>query len=311
MIIIVIFISIIAILIMLTYPGYYRAMQTARGRLLSNSEILETTQGLIEYSVKGQGIPVLLLHGAGGGYDQGLLIGEKSFGHGYQFISVSRFGYLRSPIPADASIKHQVLLYRAVLDHLNIKQVIVLAVSAGGPSAMQFANDYPDRTTALILMSAVSMPETAGDKPARFIKLIHIIQQSDYVYWLFSKFMQSIILNLLGVPAEVYNDLTPQQKKRAQEILNAMHPMSQRYSGTIQDELMNQLSNVSTARIAAPALILHAKDDSLVNYAHAINAHKKIVQSKLILFDTGGHIMLSNMAKVTDYTTEFLKNISD
>jgi pimeloyl-ACP methyl ester carboxylesterase len=139
------------LLITLTYPSFHREMRAVRDRLLADSEILKTDQGVIEFSVKGEGAPVLLLHGAGGGYDQGLWSGKTSLGDGYKFISVSRFGYLRSPIPPEASIRFQASLYAALLDHLSIDRTIVVGASAGGPSAMQFANDYPNISAKLLL----------------------------------------------------------------------------------------------------------------------------------------------------------------
>ena len=90
----------IALILLLTYPSFHRQMEVARHRLSSNSDILSTEIGSIEYAVLGEGLPVLLIHGAGGGYDQGFWTGKISLGTGYRFISVSRFGYLRSPLTA-------------------------------------------------------------------------------------------------------------------------------------------------------------------------------------------------------------------
>jgi len=310
LIIITILVCVAILLFIITYPSYHREMRGARNRLLADSKVFKTDHGDIEYSVKGEGTPVLLLHGAGGGFDQGLWGGKVYLGQvGYKFISVSRFGFLRSPIPAQASIGAQARLYCALLDYLNIGRVIVVGVSAGGPSATQFANDYPDRCSALILLSAVSMAQAPGDKDPFYVNIIHLIQQSDYVYWLFTKFMQSFILNLMGIPSKVYKNFTPEQKELAQEMLDIMHPMSQRYKGTINDGKMIEFHGIATNNISATTLILHAKDDALVSYGHAENAHQRIKQSKLLLFDTGGHAMLSQMDKVRDYTRRFLKDI--
>jgi len=65
--------------------------------------MVATARGPIEYAVQGHGIPVLAVHGAGGGYDQGLLVAGNAFGEGYQVIAPSRFGYLRTPVPPDVS----------------------------------------------------------------------------------------------------------------------------------------------------------------------------------------------------------------
>jgi len=63
---------------------------------------------------------------------------------------------------------------------------------------------------------------------------------------------------------------------------------------------------VSTDLISSPTLILHAKDDALVNFRHAGNAHAKIKKSKLILYDTGGHAMLSQVDKVREQARVFM-----
>ena len=311
LIIVAALICITVVLVALTYPRYHNEMRASKERLIVNSGILKTEQGDLEYTVKGEGMPVLLLHGAGGGYDQGIWTGQLNLGDGYKFISVSRYGYLRSPIPENASIKAQANLYKALLDHLNINRVIVVGASAGGPSATQFTNDYPEQSSALILWCAVSMGRAPGDKDPFIINIINLIQQSDYIYWLFSKFMQSTFLDFLGIPKKVYDSFNPEQKELAQEMLDIMHPMSLRYKGTVNDGKMLELGDVSTDNIVAPTLIIHAKDDALVSYSHAENAHRKIKHSKLISFDTGGHAMLSQMDKVREYVKEFLGTVQE
>lgn len=281
----------------LTYPSYRGQMRTARARL-AGAGVLHAAHGVIEYAMEGEGPPVLSLHGAGGGWDQGLWAARMAFGDGYQFLAVSRYGYLRSPIPPAASIKMQAALYRELLDYLGIHRVIVLGASAGGPSAMQFANDYPERTTALVLLSAVSEPSATGDKPPVYIAAIHLIQQSDYAYWLAARFFRPGILSLMGIPAGVYANLTPAQKELAQGMLDTMHPMSLRYRGTVNDEEMVCRERVSADRISAPTVILHAKDDALVSYRHAEHAHQAIAGSRLRLYDTGGHALLPQICSV-------------
>jgi pimeloyl-ACP methyl ester carboxylesterase len=243
---VIILVGLVVAVIALTYPRYHREMSSAQGHLIRGSEILKTDQGDIEYAIAGEGIPVLLLHGAGGGYDQGLWGGKMYLGAGYKFVAVSRYGYLRSPIPINASIKTQAALYKELLDYLNIEKVVVIGASAGGPSATQFANDSPERVLTLILLSAVSMPRAPGDKDPFYVNIIHTIQKSDYAYWLVSKNFQSQFLDLLGIPSEVYQGFTSEQKELAQEMLDVMHPMSQRYKGTINDGMMLELDGPST-----------------------------------------------------------------
>ena len=290
----------------LTYARFRAEISTAREKVLAGSEILKTDRGDIEYSVKGEGPPVLVLHGAGGGYDQGLLLpGKTILGDRFKLISVSRFGYLRSPIPEDSSVEAQAALYAILLDHLGVEKAIVFGGSAGGPSALQFAHDYPERCAALILGAAVGMP-IAPDKDLIHNKVIHSIQKSDFVYWCFTKVFGSVFLKLIGTPREVYKDFTLEQKQLARELLDVMHPMSQRRRGSIHEFEINPLNSASMREISSPTLILHARDDALVNYEHAVFVHRNIARSKLVLFETGGHGLLPRMSESRKHVITFL-----
>jgi len=95
---------------------------------------------------------------AGGGYDQGLWIARDSLGEGFRIIAPSRFGYLRTPLPQDASPAAQADAYACLLDALNISKVAVMGISAGASSSMQFALRYPERTSSLVLIVLELMP---------------------------------------------------------------------------------------------------------------------------------------------------------
>src|SRR5215208_6881545 len=139
----------LVVFVAVTYPRFRADIQPNRERLLTGSDIVTTEEfGDIEYAVQGKGLPVLLVHGAGGGYDQGLLIGENYVGDGHRFIAPSRFGYVRSSIPENGSPAAQADAYAALLDTLGVERVAVVGFSDGGPSALQFALRYPERCAA-------------------------------------------------------------------------------------------------------------------------------------------------------------------
>ena len=299
------FLTIIVIILVVAFPSYQKQMKAARERIQSESRILETKYGKMEYAVRGHGKPILLIHGAGGGFDQGLWLGQVCLAGDFQFISPSKFGYLNSDTPAEFSANIQAEQYRILLDYLGIEKVSIIGVSAGGPSSMQFASDFPERIEKLILLSAVTMPPNPNDKDPFFIKIIQAIQKSDYAYWILTKAFKAQILGLVGIPADDYKKFTDEQKTLANELLDLMHPMSLRYKGTITDGLIIKNFTIPD-NIEAPTLIIHSKNDGLVSYGHAEFAHQNIKGSTLILYENGGHGAISELEDVRKKISAFL-----
>ncbi len=201
--IIIILGGIIAVILIATYPSYRSDIRAARERVISGSQVIETKCGPIEYATMGEGPPVLVVHGAGGGYDQGLWIARDSVGEGFRIIAPSRFGYLRTPLPQDASPAAQADAHACLLDALNISKVAVVGVSAGAPSSMQFALRYPERTSSLVLI----VPETytpekpvESPSPVPLPFILSMIFKSDFPLWVAMKVYPSSVLYTIGVP---------------------------------------------------------------------------------------------------------------
>lgn len=298
-------VMVLLVLLIILYIQYCRDINAAYQRVFDGSNILMTENGEIEYGLDGEGVPVLLIHGAGGGYDQGLLMGQAFLGGGYKFISVSRFGYLGSPFVDDSTVEQQAMLYANLLDHLDIERVIILGVSAGGPSALQFAHDYPDKSRALILVSAVS--KFMGDEIPMSTRIVNSIQKSDVAYWLVLKMFRTQFLELIGISQETYSSLSPDDKKFADEMLEFMHPMSPRRPGNVHEAKIKPLSGEAMSRISVPTIVLHAKDDTLVAYEHAEFFHKNIKHSELVSFDSGGHGMVTELKAINKQIKDFLE----
>jgi 2-hydroxy-6-oxonona-2,4-dienedioate hydrolase len=61
-----------------------------------------------------------MIHGSGGGHDQGMAWARPLVQQGVRVIAMSRFGYLRTPRPADASPEAQADAHACLLDALGI-----------------------------------------------------------------------------------------------------------------------------------------------------------------------------------------------
>ena len=145
-----------------TYAAYRGDMQRARARVSVGSEVAQTRCGPIEYAVAGDGPPILFVHGAGGGFDQGLDFGGP-LASDFRVVAMSRFGYLRTPLPLDASPAVQAEAHVCLLDALGIERAAVIGGSAGAPSSLELAVRYPERVSSLVLIvPAAYAPRASG-----------------------------------------------------------------------------------------------------------------------------------------------------
>lgn len=140
------------------HARFSRDLALAAGRAARGSRVIDTRCGPIELEEAGRGLPLLVIHGSGGGHDQGMDFARPLVSLGIHVVAVSRFGYLRTPRPVDASPEAQADAHVCVLDALGIAKAAVLGLSAGAPSAMQTAIRHPDRVGALVLVVPLVQP---------------------------------------------------------------------------------------------------------------------------------------------------------
>ena len=207
---------------LVAYVRYRKEIREIRDCVDRGSTIAETVAGPIEYAEAGAGEPLLLIHGAGGGYDQGLLI-ARDFGEGHRVIAPSRFGYLKTPVPEDASPAAQADAHAALLDFLGIGKCIVAGASAGAPSAIEFALGYPDRVRALILLVPRTYDPTNSvgvDDSMRSQMVLRLVEASaDFLFWLAMRVARSSIVRFLGVPPELEAAASDEDRRQVTEMV--------------------------------------------------------------------------------------------
>ena len=80
-------------------------------------------------------------------------------------IAPSRPGYLGTVLDVGKTPRDQADAYADLLDALSIRKAAIVALSGGGPSAIQFAAHHADRCAALVLISAVDLQTAARRAP--------------------------------------------------------------------------------------------------------------------------------------------------
>jgi pimeloyl-ACP methyl ester carboxylesterase len=271
-----------------------RDMRRSYERIRGRSSVIPSPYGEIEYAVGGSGLPVLVIHGSGGGFDQGELIARAVLGEGTRWIAPSRFGYLRSTFRQGATFDEQAHAYAFLLDHLRIERVAVIALSHGGPSALLFAVLHPDRVASLTLVSAgvASSTDATQARANRQGAALTAIFQGDFRYWAVTTALRGRFLELMGAPPAIVARLTPGQRRLADQVIDFMNPVSPRARGVTFDNRA-AMPDERIAGVRAPTLIIHARDDTLQLYRNAEFAAARIPGSRLVSFERGGHLVLA------------------
>lgn len=291
--------------------SYAADLKAARARLTGTSRTIATRSGRLEYAVAGEGNPLLMIHGTGGGFDQGQLFARALGERGYRIIAPSRFGYLRSELPADPAPAAQADAFVELLDRLAIDRIAVAGGSAGALSAMQFAVRHPDRCAALILL--VPAANLDGRDPVAMTnvqkRLYEASLGSDFLYWaMLRSAPRWLIGTLLATDPALVAAAPANEGERVRNILETMFPISRRARGMIADgRAAGRYEPVPLERIGAPTLIISAEDDRFGTAATARAIAERLPSARLLVLPDGGHVWVGHDAKVADTIDTFLK----
>lgn len=278
---------------------FERDLAWARERAAQGSKMVATRCGPIEVQEAGAGVPLLVIHGSGGGHDQGMAWARPLLQQGLRVIAVSRFGYLGTPRPADASPEAQADAHVCLLDALGIDRAAVLGMSAGGPSAMQVAIRHPHRVRALVLVVPIlwkpggvadSAPPVSDAKDAWLLRLLG----SDFLVWTALHVARApLIRHLLATPPAQVAAASPAERARVNDLAERILPVSARAAGLRDDtRLGKSLGPDALESIDVPTLVVSARDDGFGTYAAAEYTARRIPGATFIGFDTGGHLLV-------------------
>lgn len=280
-------------------------MRRARMHAAQGSVLVPTRCGPIEVQETGAGVPLLAVHGSGGGHDQGMGFAGALAHEGIRVIAMSRFGYLRTPMPADASAAAQADAHVCLLDALGIRRAAVLGGSAGAPSALQMVLRHPDRVSALVLLVPLTYkPPTQGDSAAPMPPWVEATMMrllgSDLLFWAALHVARDgVIQTVLATPPALLATTTPYERARVDAILDRILPVSARAAGLRSDTAAGKhLAPAALASIQVPTLVISARDDRYGTYASAQYTASQIPGARFIGFDEGGHTWVGHDAEV-------------
>ena len=305
------------------YARFAGDLQRATQRVAHGSRMAATACGPIEYAEMGEGPAVLIVHGAGGGFDQGLEFGGELARRGFRVVAMSRFGYLRTPLPSDATPPAQADAHACLLDALGILRAAVVGVSAGAPSSLQFAIRHPERTSALFLLVPLAYrPDSAptetppGDSRrsgtlARF--MLQRAVSSDLLYWLTLRLAPGLVARtVLGTPPAALAQASREEQERAALMMEHIMPLGLRQAGLLNEARVAQgLAPYPLEKISAPTLVISMGDDLYGTFESARYTASQIRGARFIGYERGGHVALGHHRAILDELDAFLSGAAN
>ncbi len=309
--------------------AWFQSWRTARlVDLYSASQMVTTPGGPVEYILKGEGSAVLVFHDAPGGFDQGIALAGFLVEEGFQVIVPSRPGYLRTPLENGGTPANQADAAAQLLDTLGIEQASVLAFGWGGPTALEFALRFPQRTTALVFVGAAVGRLTPPISPAvPFPQAVGEGLTGDIGSWLYARLAENDPARALRAAfsisstgsqsdCEAWTGLVldhPDQMALFQSMVLSLAPSSRREMGLRNDLLqVRALPEMPLKTIQTPALLIHGGLDKAIPVAPVEAAKSQLPNAELILFPDDGHLLFlgRGAAIAQERITTFLKKYS-
>jgi pimeloyl-ACP methyl ester carboxylesterase len=249
-----------------------------------SSQVIRTSRGAIEYATHGEGATVIVCHGTGGGYDQGLMISRLL--NGYQGIAVSRAGYLQTPLEMGRSPAELSDAYAAMLDSLNIKKAAILGLSGGGMSAAHFALRHADRCWGLILADAIT--KTPPNSSVKIVQRANSLP--DGIAWFVTRLAIYVGLPLMIRDAET---------RAIMRVFFENNPISERRAGVQNDlEQVHAMDGFNWEAIHVPTLLIHGDKDNLIPLGYSQEVAYRVPNAEIIVVKGGGHECLISHHRV-------------
>ena len=229
--------------------------------------------------------PILLLHGTSSSLHTwdgwANVLKEK---HRVIRVDLPGFG-LTGPTP-DASYLMPVYSHfiASLMDRLKVKQAVLAGNSLGGYVAWKTAVDYPERVSKLILVDAAGYATTATSVPLGF-KLAQMPMLSGLMANILPRrVIESSLRNVYGDPSKITAELVDRYYELSLRAGNR-RALPARFAQNKAGEFEAQIT-----QIRQPTLLIWGGLDRLIPPENAQKFHRDIANSRVVMFDTLGHV---------------------
>ncbi|GGD61163.1 alpha/beta fold hydrolase [Lacimicrobium alkaliphilum] len=222
------------------------------------------------YEVHGKGEPLLLAHGLGGNhaiwYQQVAVLAKA-----YQVITFDHRGFGNSTDHARLGRSGFVSDLKALIDHLQLKKVVLIGQSMGGGTAITFANQYPERVSGLMIADS-----------------LHGLEENAQVAEIMDKARAETaqLSQLDRVLGAAFKQQNPQLAMLYSQISSFNHTDKSNLTGQYAD---NKVSPQQLGKHDFPILFVAGQDDILFPIEAIRMVQEQVPDSFIVEFDHCGH----------------------
>jgi len=262
--------------------------------VLPNSKFINWNGTEIHYTESGSGFPILMIHGFGGSNRDFILL-DSMVHDKYRVIRVDLPGFGLSDFPKQTEenpdyIKVYDDYFTFLLDTLHLDSCYVMGNSLGGLMSWNLAVKHPSVVKKLILFNSAGydMAEVIKSANAKVFKygIVQLLLQKGIPKFFTKRGMQRVFYNK--------SLLTVDREQRINDFWNRKGNMQQILNMASSDKFLDQ--NL-IKQIACPTLIVWGKQDKVVHPKYAERFHSDIMKSRVIMYDSCGHVPMLERPK--------------
>jgi pimeloyl-ACP methyl ester carboxylesterase len=261
----------------------------------------------IFYVVKGEGDPLLLIHG----YGAAIWVWEKqidilSQSHRVYALDLIGHGFSDRPkIPYTPET--YIYFLRDFMDKVGMEKATLIGNSMGGGIAWAVAVLFPERVNRLVLIDCAP-PDVLGQVKNESFRMLVAIKDIPYLpYLIFSGGGKNSLKRILQECVSNINLITPEILNRQYQ-LSKMKGSSWALYSTFRNAEGAMEFKGKLSQIHHPTLLLWGEEDQVFSPSVGKSLHQEIVGSKFQLIEKSGHIpMWETPDKVNHAILSFLR----
>lgn len=244
----------------------------------------------IHWVDRGEGPPVVYLHGAGGSVYDILLSAGPRLAERFRLVAFDRPGYGYSGAPADLAGAPlvQARLLHAAMRRLRLERSVIVAHSAGVPTALALALEHPHDVAGIVTLGGYFFSARDPDRVigrVRGVPVVGALLRATIIVPV------GMLLARFAVNRLFYPDAADPAYARIAPAL-VLHPKRQAHAARDVKDLEMGMRELSPryAEIAQPVVAVHGLADYVVSAAQAVRFAQIVPQTELVLLEEVGHL---------------------